>query len=137
MIRAAGDGYQLTSPGELDLSVFRELFARAERARGAGDAQGAATCLGDALALWRGAALAGIRGEYADSQRQRLNESSGGRADRRPSPGPVQGRQGGHGGPGSPTACGRCRVRSDAGPPWSSPRHGRRSARRPWGPRPG
>ncbi|WP_079151799.1 BTAD domain-containing putative transcriptional regulator [Streptomyces sp. RTd22] len=74
MIRAAGDGYQLTSPAELDLSVFRELFAQAERARGAGDAQGAAECLGDALGLWRGAALAGIRGEYADSQRQRLNE---------------------------------------------------------------
>ncbi|MET8948107.1 BTAD domain-containing putative transcriptional regulator [Streptomyces sp. NPDC004542] len=74
LIRAAGDGYQLTSPGELDLSVFRELVAQAERARGAGDAQGAAKCLGDALGLWRGAALAGIRGEYADSQRQRLNE---------------------------------------------------------------
>ncbi|MFF0156882.1 BTAD domain-containing putative transcriptional regulator [Streptomyces sp. NPDC005263] len=74
MIRAAGDGYQLTSPGELDLSVFRELVAQAERTRGAGDAQGAAKCLGDALGLWRGAALAGIRGEYADSQRQRLNE---------------------------------------------------------------
>ncbi|MGY1501309.1 BTAD domain-containing putative transcriptional regulator [Streptomyces sp. QTS52] len=74
VIRAVGDGYQLTSPGELDLSVFRELFAQAERLRGAGDAQGAAKCLGDALGLWRGTALAGVRGEYADSQRQRLDE---------------------------------------------------------------
>ncbi|MGY4743145.1 BTAD domain-containing putative transcriptional regulator [Streptomyces sp. ATMOS53] len=74
VIRAAGDGYQLTSPGELDLSAFRELFAQAERLRGAGDAQGAAKCLGDALGLWRGTALAGVRGEYADSQRQRLDE---------------------------------------------------------------
>ncbi|WP_240512466.1 AfsR/SARP family transcriptional regulator, partial [Streptomyces griseoruber] len=74
VIRAVGDGYQLTSPGELDLSVFRELFAQAERLRGAGDAQGAAKCLGDALGLWQGTALAGVRGEYADSQRQRLDE---------------------------------------------------------------
>ncbi|MDX2545367.1 BTAD domain-containing putative transcriptional regulator [Streptomyces sp. WI04-05B] len=74
VIRAAGDGYQLTAPGELDLSVFRELLAQAERLRGAGDARGAAKCLGDALALWRGTALAGVRGEYADSQRQRLDE---------------------------------------------------------------
>ncbi|MDH6629342.1 DNA-binding SARP family transcriptional activator [Streptomyces sp. LBL] len=74
VIRAAADGYQLTSPGELDLSHFRELFAQAERARGAGDARGAARCLGDALGLWRGTALAGVRGEYADSQRQRLDE---------------------------------------------------------------
>jgi DNA-binding SARP family transcriptional activator len=74
VIRAAADGYQLTSPGELDLSVFRELFAQAERLRGTGDTQGAAKCLGDALGLWRGTALAGVRGEYADSQRQRLDE---------------------------------------------------------------
>ncbi|MEU6226683.1 BTAD domain-containing putative transcriptional regulator [Streptomyces sp. NPDC047042] len=74
VIRAVGDGYQLTSPGELDLSVFRELFAQAERLRGEGDAQGAAKYLGDALGLWRGTALAGVRGEYADSQRQRLDE---------------------------------------------------------------
>ncbi|WP_329277673.1 BTAD domain-containing putative transcriptional regulator [Streptomyces sp. NBC_01451] len=74
VIRAVGDGYQLTSPGELDLSLFRELFAQAERLRGVRDAQGAAKCLGDALGLWRGTALAGVRGEYADSQRQRLDE---------------------------------------------------------------
>lgn len=74
VIRAAGDGYQLTSPGELDLSVFRELLAQAERLRGAGDAQGAAKCLGDALGLWQGTALAYVRGEYADNQRQRLDE---------------------------------------------------------------
>lgn len=74
VISAAGDGYQLTSPGELDLSVFRELSSQAEQLRGAGDAQGAAKCLGDALGLWRGTALAGVRGEYADNQRQRLDE---------------------------------------------------------------
>lgn len=75
VIRSTVDGYQLrTPPDALDLSVFRELLARAERARRAGDSNGAVECLRDAVGLWRGTALAGVRGEYAQTQRQRLGE---------------------------------------------------------------
>ncbi|MFD8723533.1 BTAD domain-containing putative transcriptional regulator [Streptomyces sp. NPDC059629] len=75
LIRSTGDGYQLhTSPEQLDLGAFRELLAQAEWARGAGDTKGAMGYLRDALGLWRGTALAGVRGEYARTQRQRLDE---------------------------------------------------------------
>ncbi|MEU6541014.1 BTAD domain-containing putative transcriptional regulator [Streptomyces sp. NPDC047000] len=75
VIRSTGDGYQLrTPPKALDLHVFRGLLAQAEQARRAGDDNGAVTCLRDALGLWRGTALAGVRGEYAQTQRQRLDE---------------------------------------------------------------
>ncbi|MCW8101755.1 AfsR/SARP family transcriptional regulator [Streptomyces tauricus] len=75
VIRSTGDGYQLrVSPDELDLSVFRELLLLAEGARGAGDTEGVVKYLRDALGLWRGVALAGVRGGYAQNQRQRLGE---------------------------------------------------------------
>ncbi len=75
VIRSTGDGYQLqVSPDELDLSAFQDLLAQAERARGAGNAKGVVEYLRDALDLWRGEALAGVRGGYAQSQRQRLSE---------------------------------------------------------------
>ncbi|MEV0481010.1 BTAD domain-containing putative transcriptional regulator [Streptomyces sp. NPDC050508] len=75
VIRSTGDGYQLRlTEGELDLTVFRELLARAERARRAGDGKAVVEHLRDALGLWRGTALAGVRGEYAQTQRQRLGE---------------------------------------------------------------
>ncbi|MFD9286401.1 BTAD domain-containing putative transcriptional regulator [Streptomyces mirabilis] len=74
VIRSTGDGYQLlTSPQELDLSSFRELLAQAEQARCAGDIKGVAGFLQEALSLWRGTALAGTRGDYAQAQRQRLD----------------------------------------------------------------
>uniref|UniRef100_A0AAU2ACR9 Tetratricopeptide repeat protein n=1 Tax=Streptomyces sp. NBC_00093 TaxID=2975649 RepID=A0AAU2ACR9_9ACTN len=75
VIRSTGDGYQLrTSSAELDLRTFRELLGRGERARGTGDLKGSAAQLRDALGLWQGTALAGVRGEYAQTQRQRLHE---------------------------------------------------------------
>ncbi|MDR6980879.1 DNA-binding SARP family transcriptional activator [Streptomyces sp. 3330] len=75
VIRSAGDGYQLrVTPDELDLGIFQERLVQAERARSAGDTKGVLTHLRDALGLWQGAALAGIRGAYAQSQRQRLGE---------------------------------------------------------------
>ncbi|WP_232838820.1 AfsR/SARP family transcriptional regulator [Streptomyces geranii] len=75
MIRSTGDGYQLrTSAAELDLRTFRELLGRGERARRDRDLKGSAARLRDALALWQGTALAGVRGEYAQTQRQRLDE---------------------------------------------------------------
>ncbi|MFJ3673873.1 BTAD domain-containing putative transcriptional regulator [Streptomyces sp. NPDC090106] len=75
VIRSVGDGYQLpTSAGRTDLSAFHDLLAGAEQAQQTGDTKGAVQQLHDALRLWQGTALAGIRGEYARTQRQRLDE---------------------------------------------------------------
>ncbi|MGW6016132.1 AfsR/SARP family transcriptional regulator [Streptomyces sp. NPDC055210] len=75
VIRSTGDGYQLTVPSEeLDLGAFQQLVDQAERLRGAGDTKGVVKHLRDALDLWQGTALAGVRGGYAQSQRQRLAE---------------------------------------------------------------
>ncbi|WP_245702413.1 AfsR/SARP family transcriptional regulator, partial [Streptomyces aurantiacus] len=74
-IRFTGDGYQLRiSPDQLDLHVFREFLALAEQARRSGDTRESAEQLRRGLALWHGTPLAGIRGEYAQAQRQRLEE---------------------------------------------------------------
>ena len=55
----AGAGYRLTlGPGELDVAVFRDLARLGREAARAGDAAGARELLGQALAVWRGAALA-------------------------------------------------------------------------------
>ena len=55
----AGTGYRLVlGPEELDVAVFRDLAGRGREAARAGDAAGARELLGQALGLWRGAALA-------------------------------------------------------------------------------
>jgi DNA-binding SARP family transcriptional activator len=55
----AGTGYRLVlGPGELDVDVFRDVTGRAREAARAGDAAGARELFGQALGLWRGAALA-------------------------------------------------------------------------------
>ncbi len=55
----AGTGYRLVlGPGELDMAVFRDLAGRGREAARAGDAAAARELLGQALELWRGAALA-------------------------------------------------------------------------------
>ena len=55
----AGAGYRLTlGPGELDVAVFRDLARRGREAARAGDPAGARELFGQALGLWRGAALA-------------------------------------------------------------------------------
>ena len=55
----AGPGYRLTvGPGELDVAVFRDLAGRGRAAARAADAAGARELFGQALGLWRGAALA-------------------------------------------------------------------------------
>lgn len=72
-IRTVGGGYVLTPPEHgFDLAVFRQKVAAAEQARQAGDPSTAATLLGTALALWRGEALAGVTGAYAESRRAEL-----------------------------------------------------------------
>ncbi|MFJ8109568.1 BTAD domain-containing putative transcriptional regulator [Streptomyces sp. NPDC096132] len=74
LIRSVGDGYVFpVSPEDLDLAAFRDLLSHAERARRVGDAKGTVLLLRDALALWRGGALADLRGEYAQARRERLD----------------------------------------------------------------
>ncbi|MFJ6673304.1 AfsR/SARP family transcriptional regulator [Actinosynnema sp. NPDC091369] len=64
-------GYVLeVDPSSVDLHRFRALR---ERAR-AGDDAAAAGLLGEALALWRGEALTGLRGDWAAAERGRLDQ---------------------------------------------------------------
>jgi DNA-binding SARP family transcriptional activator len=73
MLEPFGDDTQLLSyrPGyvlkvgshRLDLHAFEELVARGREARMGGDLERTVACLGAALALWRGPALAGIAAE--------------------------------------------------------------------------
>ena len=75
VIESAGDGYILPlRSAALDLDLFLQHTRDAQAARNAGDAQQAARFLRDALGLWQGAALAGLPGGYAVSQRVRLAE---------------------------------------------------------------
>jgi DNA-binding SARP family transcriptional activator len=56
-----GSGYLLSvEPGELDAGRFELLVANGSQAAEAGDSRGAATMLADALALWRGPAVADV-----------------------------------------------------------------------------
>ncbi|MFC8247828.1 AfsR/SARP family transcriptional regulator [Streptomyces chartreusis] len=72
-IVSVGDGYQMSiCPDSCDLTAFRDLVARADRARRDDDSNTAARYLNEALAQWQGTALAGIRGEYAQAQRNWL-----------------------------------------------------------------
>jgi DNA-binding SARP family transcriptional activator len=55
----AGGGYRLgLGPGELDVAVFRDLAGRGRAAVRAGDAERARELFGQAVGVWRGAALA-------------------------------------------------------------------------------
>ncbi|WP_245883540.1 AfsR/SARP family transcriptional regulator [Streptomyces hyaluromycini] len=75
VIRLAGGGYQLsTSRDNLDLGAFRALLDQAGNARRAGDVENAVEYLRDAIGLWQGTPLAGVRVESMQSQRQQLGE---------------------------------------------------------------
>ena len=75
VIKSAGAGYVLpVRPAAVDLGLFIKWTAQARAVRGAGDAATAAAFLRDALGLWQGEPLAGLPGEYAESQRARLTE---------------------------------------------------------------
>ncbi|WP_431964260.1 BTAD domain-containing putative transcriptional regulator [Actinacidiphila sp. bgisy160] len=68
-------GYLLRiQPDALDLNRFKETTARARKARGTGDLTVAASLLTEALEMWRGVALAGVPGPFADQQRSVLGE---------------------------------------------------------------
>jgi predicted ATPase/DNA-binding SARP family transcriptional activator len=77
VIESAGDGYALPlRSAALDLSVFLQRMKDARAARNGinADLAQAAALLRDALGLWQGGPLAGLPGEYAESQRVRLTE---------------------------------------------------------------
>lgn len=75
LIESAGAGYVLpVRPDAVDLGLFLEWTAQARAARGTGDVAKAAVFLRDALGLWRGEPLAGLPGDYVESQRARLIE---------------------------------------------------------------
>ena len=75
VIESAGAGYMLPAPSSaVDLSLFLDCTAQARAVRGAGETAQAAVFLRDALGLWKGEPLAGVPGEYAESQRARLTE---------------------------------------------------------------
>jgi DNA-binding SARP family transcriptional activator len=68
-------GYALNVPGGgLDAGVFHDRVAQARSARLAGRPADAAVHLRAALDLWRDEALAGLRGSFFDTARDRLAE---------------------------------------------------------------
>jgi predicted ATPase/DNA-binding SARP family transcriptional activator len=75
-IRTHGPGYLLElGPVELDLDRFESLAGEGRGLRAAGEHAGAAAALRDALALWRGSALADFTYEpFAQAEIARLEE---------------------------------------------------------------
>jgi DNA-binding SARP family transcriptional activator/ABC-type branched-subunit amino acid transport system substrate-binding protein len=76
LLLTRGRGYALAvEPGQLDLGRFEALVASGGDALQAGDARGASAQLREALALWRGPALADFTYEpFAQSEIARLEE---------------------------------------------------------------
>jgi tetratricopeptide (TPR) repeat protein/DNA-binding SARP family transcriptional activator len=66
-------GYLLqTSPARVDVCQFRELAARGQRELRAGRPADASRLLGEALGQWRGTALTGLTGQWAELFRDQL-----------------------------------------------------------------
>jgi len=61
-------------PSQPDAVAFEQNLHRARQLRKAGDLTGVAGTLASALGLWRGVALAGVPGPFADTERARLGE---------------------------------------------------------------
>jgi DNA-binding SARP family transcriptional activator len=75
LIESGRGGYALpVAPEALDLAVFEDRVARARSSRAEGDTAAAAGLLREALALWRGPALAGARGRFVAHERTRLDQ---------------------------------------------------------------
>jgi DNA-binding SARP family transcriptional activator len=76
VILTLSSGYQLPRTfGYLDLWSFEECLSRAQTARDNGKIIEASALFRSALSLWRGPALTGARGEFVESERNRLEES--------------------------------------------------------------
>jgi DNA-binding SARP family transcriptional activator len=75
LITTMGSGYLIQlEVGQLDVEVFTNGAANADRLAEAGDPAGAADELAAALALWRGPALDGVTTPYLKTAAQRLEE---------------------------------------------------------------
>lgn len=75
LLTSVGGGYRLWVDDErVDAAEFVRLRARAGRQFAAGDLHEALWMLDGALALWRGEALSGVSGPFADAERSRLGE---------------------------------------------------------------
>jgi DNA-binding SARP family transcriptional activator/tetratricopeptide (TPR) repeat protein len=76
VLRTVVGGYLLAvRPGELDAEVFQTRVEEGRRTLGAGEAARARELLGEALAMWRGPALAAVAyAEFAQSEIRRLEE---------------------------------------------------------------
>ncbi len=74
-LHTSAPGYLLeVGPNELDLEQFEHLAGEGRSALAAGDTAEAADLLQDALALWRGPALAELTEPFARHERARLEE---------------------------------------------------------------
>jgi predicted ATPase/DNA-binding SARP family transcriptional activator len=75
-IETRGQSYRVcVDPDELDFARFERLVVRAEQELGVGRAEAAAARIGEALALWRGPALADLAAEpLARAEAARLEE---------------------------------------------------------------
>ncbi|MEV4897625.1 BTAD domain-containing putative transcriptional regulator [Nonomuraea sp. NPDC055795] len=72
---SVGTGYAMSVPeGALDVSVFEQRYTEAAKARAEGDPARARALLTAALGLWRGDAMDGTAGPYAEAQRDRLGD---------------------------------------------------------------
>ncbi|MCE6995331.1 AAA family ATPase [Saccharothrix sp. S26] len=73
VLESVGSGYRLRwDPDDSDLADFRALRARGQRQLADGDPDAALGSFDAALALWRGEALAGLTGPFAESRRREL-----------------------------------------------------------------
>jgi DNA-binding SARP family transcriptional activator/Tfp pilus assembly protein PilF len=77
MLATRAPGYQLrVEPGDLDAGVFEDGVRRGRQALADQDPETASALLGDALGLWRGAALADVPGSaLITAEADRLEES--------------------------------------------------------------
>ncbi|MFI6731542.1 BTAD domain-containing putative transcriptional regulator [Nonomuraea sp. NPDC050451] len=68
-------GYVLrVEPAQVDAMLFADGIEAARRARRAGDDPQAVRLLDEALAMWRGTALSGLSGPFAEAERDRLEQ---------------------------------------------------------------
>ncbi|WP_328760349.1 AfsR/SARP family transcriptional regulator [Streptomyces sp. NBC_00271] len=73
LVASVADGYRMC-PEEftLDLALFEARLGEARRRTDAGDLNGAAHLLHDALSGWNGTSLVGVPGPFAETERARL-----------------------------------------------------------------
>jgi DNA-binding SARP family transcriptional activator/tetratricopeptide (TPR) repeat protein len=75
VIARSGGGYRLAvDPDQVDLHTFVREVSAGRRAKAAGEPGRAVAHLRQALAMWRGTALGGTQGRWADNERARLEE---------------------------------------------------------------